>query len=207
MDKTCYQLLSVSSAASSAEIRRAFRRQIRRCHPDTATPGAADEAHFQKLLAAYRLLSSPSRRSQYDAQLAKSRSVSSGFLLRILRKFFRAQWQWMQACLSPCTSRPSVRSSTVRYRPTPIKTPSRDRHCWPTFSQVLAARQQVESTRYVLCEDGIIRPKNGAVEREQQRPLPTRRSSMAVSLRGWWLAVGKCSGDKLNVRKDVDESA
>lgn len=186
MEKTCYQILAVPFDASSAEIRRAFRRQIRRCHPDTATPGAADEARFQQLLDAYRLLSSPSSRARYDAQLAKSRSDSSGFLLRIWRRFCRARRQWLQAYFLRCVNPPSIRSVSVRYRPSPIKIRSRDRCCWPPFSQVLAARQQAESTCYVLCEDGIIRPKKVVDEREPLRPLPPRRPTLTVVLRGWW---------------------
>lgn len=67
MEKTCYQILAVPPGASFAEIQRAFRRQARRFHPDTAAPGMADEVRFQELLAAYRLLGSPVRRARYDA--------------------------------------------------------------------------------------------------------------------------------------------
>lgn len=186
MEQTCYQILAVPPGASSAEIRRAFRRQARRCHPDTAPLETADEARFQELLAAYRLLSSPLKRANYDAQLSCARVATSGSLLRGLRKLCRSRWCWFKASVRLGARASTVRPTSVRYRPSPVKVWVRDQPSGPTFGQVLAARQQTESSGYVLCEDGIIRQKNAVGERKRVWPSRPRRSSLTVVLRSWW---------------------
>ncbi len=180
MDKTCYQILAVPFKASSAEIRRAFRRQARRCHPDTAPLGAADAARFQELLVAYRLLSSPSKRVRYDAQMVADRSAVSGSL----RKLWRLRWQWMMACFRRYANSSQIRAASTPSRPlVRVRTGNRVRPCWPTFGEVLAVRQKAEFSRYVLCEDGIIRPKSAVGE---SRPGRSQRPNLTVVLRGWW---------------------
>lgn len=62
-EPTPYELLGVSSTASAAEIRSAYRRLARQHHPDTG--GAA--ADFAAITDAYDLLSDPARRARYDA--------------------------------------------------------------------------------------------------------------------------------------------
>jgi molecular chaperone DnaJ len=64
---THYDVLGVSRSASPAEIRRAYRRLARRCHPD-AVPGA-DPAAFRSVCEAYALLSDETRRRSYDRQI------------------------------------------------------------------------------------------------------------------------------------------
>lgn len=186
MEKNYYRILAVSPDASFAEIRRAFRHQARRCHPDTATPEMADEALFQELLLAYRLLSSPLKRANYDAQLSSAQSATSGSLLRGLRKLCRSRWRWFKATFRRSANASTVGSTPVRYRPSPVKVWVRDQSGGPTFGQVLAARQQAESSCYVLCEDGIIRQKNAVGERKRVWPSQSRRSNAAVALRSWW---------------------
>jgi len=61
-----YEILGVGTGASADEMKKAFRRLARECHPDSdpGNPWAEDE--FKELSAAYDLLSDPKRRSQYD---------------------------------------------------------------------------------------------------------------------------------------------
>ncbi|OEU52489.1 MAG: hypothetical protein BA871_12935 [Desulfuromonadales bacterium C00003096] len=192
MVKTCYQILAVPFDSSSAEIQRAFRRQARRCHPDTAPPGAADAARFQELLVAYRLLNSPSKRAHYDAQMAASRSAVSGSLLGSWRKLWRLRWQWLMTFFRRSANSSPVREASTPCRPPDrVRTRNRERSCWPTFGEVLAVRQKAESSCYVLCEDGIIRPKSAVGESRlgesrPGRPLRSQRPNLTVVLRGWW---------------------
>jgi curved DNA-binding protein CbpA len=59
-----YELLGVDSAITATELRRAWRRLALRWHPDRAGPEAT--ATFQKLAAAYAVLSDPVARAAYD---------------------------------------------------------------------------------------------------------------------------------------------
>src|SRR4051812_16059077 len=59
-----YGLLGVHAEAAEEELRRAWRRLALRWHPDRAGSGAT--ATFQKLLAAYTVLSDPAARAAYD---------------------------------------------------------------------------------------------------------------------------------------------
>jgi curved DNA-binding protein CbpA len=59
-----YVLLGVAPNAGHAELRRAWRRLALKWHPDRAGDGAT--ATFQKLQAAYSVLSDPMSRAAYD---------------------------------------------------------------------------------------------------------------------------------------------
>ncbi|MDE1820757.1 MAG: DnaJ domain-containing protein [Euryarchaeota archaeon] len=65
--KDLYRLLGVPSYASQERIRTAYRKMVRRYHPDVYH-GDADVAHanFRELTEAYDLLTDPSRRREYD---------------------------------------------------------------------------------------------------------------------------------------------
>jgi curved DNA-binding protein CbpA len=70
-----YNLLGVTPAAGDDEVRRAFRREAKRCHPDMVAGASAAEREalqqrFIRLAQAYELLSDPAQRSAYDRRLA-----------------------------------------------------------------------------------------------------------------------------------------
>lgn len=64
-----YALLQVDERASTAEIRRAFRRQALLAHPDKTDDPAAP-ARFRALLDAVAVLADDAARAQYDATRA-----------------------------------------------------------------------------------------------------------------------------------------
>jgi len=67
---THYDLLEVTSTASVAELRQAFRQLSKRYHPDTTTlPQAQARESFRQLQQAYGVLSDPISRNRYDSQL------------------------------------------------------------------------------------------------------------------------------------------
>jgi len=86
-----YGLLGLDAHADEIEVRRAWRRLALRWHPDRAGPAAAEI--FEKILAAYLVLSDPVTRAAYDrrrgvppvrSEPAASRRRAPGVLLRRL---------------------------------------------------------------------------------------------------------------------------
>jgi curved DNA-binding protein len=64
--KDYYTILGVSKTATPEEIKRAYRKLARKCHPDL-NPGDKDaEAKFKDLNAANEVLSDPEKRQKYD---------------------------------------------------------------------------------------------------------------------------------------------
>ena len=65
MAKDLYEVLGVSRDATEEEIKKAFRKQARKLHPDVnKSPNAEEE--FKELNEAYDVLSDPQKRSAYD---------------------------------------------------------------------------------------------------------------------------------------------
>lgn len=61
-----YHRLGVSTKATAAEIKRAYRRLARACHPDVNSDPAAARK-FAAVQEAFEVLSDPARRRAYDA--------------------------------------------------------------------------------------------------------------------------------------------
>ena len=67
MAKRCYyDVLGVKRGAHDAEIKSAFRRLAKECHPDSCNGDANAEKRFKELNEAYEALKDPQRRAAYD---------------------------------------------------------------------------------------------------------------------------------------------
>jgi curved DNA-binding protein CbpA len=66
-----YEVLQISSNADSETIRRLYRIQAQRFHPDNQDTGNADT--FRKISEAYEVLSNPERRASYDREHREAR--------------------------------------------------------------------------------------------------------------------------------------
>src|SRR3954447_25105999 len=66
MAKSLYESLEVPKSASQDEIKKAYRKLVRRYHPDKNPGDAAAEARFKEVQAAYDVLSDPEKRKTYD---------------------------------------------------------------------------------------------------------------------------------------------
>jgi curved DNA-binding protein len=64
--KDYYQILGVGKDASEKDIKRAFRRLARQCHPDVNPGDAQAEERFKEINEAYEVLSDPEKRGKYD---------------------------------------------------------------------------------------------------------------------------------------------
>ena len=75
--KNYYELLSVAPGCGAEEIKRAFRREIARYHPDKVAHLGPEFLHIAEgraaeLTEAYRILTNPAARAEYDGQLRKA---------------------------------------------------------------------------------------------------------------------------------------
>jgi len=62
-----YEVLGIPKTASEADIKKAFRRQARKYHPDVNPGDKAAEDKFKEINEAYEVLSDPNKRKRYDA--------------------------------------------------------------------------------------------------------------------------------------------
>lgn len=61
-----YKILGVDKKASSAEIKKAYRKLAMKYHPDHAKDDPSAEERFKKISEAYAVLSDPEKKKQYD---------------------------------------------------------------------------------------------------------------------------------------------
>jgi curved DNA-binding protein CbpA len=73
--QTHYDVLGVSWKANDDQIRAAFRRSVKACHPDLHAGDRNAERQLREVLAAYEILRRPQRRVIYDRLLRAERSA------------------------------------------------------------------------------------------------------------------------------------
>uniref|UniRef100_A0A803MHL8 J domain-containing protein n=1 Tax=Chenopodium quinoa TaxID=63459 RepID=A0A803MHL8_CHEQI len=67
-----YEVLEIPIGATNEEIKAAYRRLARSCHPDAAARGEVKSANeFIRVHAAYSVLSDPDKRADYDRKLSR----------------------------------------------------------------------------------------------------------------------------------------
>ncbi len=66
VNKDYYSILGIGRSSNLTEIRQAFRRRARELHPDKNQADPRAEEKFKDLGEAYRILSDPEKRKQYD---------------------------------------------------------------------------------------------------------------------------------------------
>ena len=70
-----YAILEVSFTATTAEIKRSYRRLARKHHPDLNQD--ALDTHIKRLNAAYEVLRDPLKRAAYDEQRAAEKRIAA----------------------------------------------------------------------------------------------------------------------------------
>ena len=66
MSESYYKTLGLKKSASSAEIKKAYRRMARKYHPDFNPGDSGSEAQFKKVSEAYEVLGNEDKRKMYD---------------------------------------------------------------------------------------------------------------------------------------------
>ena len=74
-----YDILGVSKQASSAEIKKAYRKLALQYHPDRNPGNKSAEDNFKKASEAYQVLSNPDKKAQYDQFGHEGFQSSHGF--------------------------------------------------------------------------------------------------------------------------------
>ena len=73
--QTLYEILGVSWKANDDEIRAAFRKSVKTCHPDLHKGDRAAERQLRQVLAAYEILRRPHKKQVYDRHLKAERQL------------------------------------------------------------------------------------------------------------------------------------
>jgi molecular chaperone DnaJ len=71
LGKSHYLTLGIPRSENAAGIRRAFRDQVKRYHPERV--GSARAGFFEEIVQAYHMLSNPERRRDYDRALTEAK--------------------------------------------------------------------------------------------------------------------------------------
>ncbi|WOK95151.1 chaperone protein dnaJ 11, chloroplastic-like [Canna indica] len=76
---TLYEILGIAASASGLEIKAAYRRLARSCHPDAvaADRKGASANEFMRVHAAYETLSDPEKRAEYDREVMAAVALAS----------------------------------------------------------------------------------------------------------------------------------
>ena len=79
MPRDYYEVLGVTKGASDDEIKKAFRQQAKKYHPDLHPGDKEAEAHFKEVNEAYSILSDPDKKAKYDRFGHAGVDPNSGF--------------------------------------------------------------------------------------------------------------------------------
>lgn len=94
--ENCYDILGVDQGASDRDIRRAYRKQSLKWHPDKNIGNTKEAEHmFVALADAYQVLSDPESRSDYDYYLDHPEEAMYNRYRYYYRSAAKTDWRWV----------------------------------------------------------------------------------------------------------------
>ena len=99
-----YRVLGVPQGADCIQIKSAYRKMAKGCHPDLHGGSEHAELRFKEVCSAYETLANPAARAAYDAQCAQERTrvqrrvrsvattMAASFTLTVGSGIFVASW-------------------------------------------------------------------------------------------------------------------
>ena len=157
-----YRCLGVSRDASSKEVKRAFRRLVKQHHPDLNPHDTDAGGRMRDIIAAYKVLSDPSQREQYNLFEDLFRPVSTRPTRPAYTYTERPPWRRKQT--APPWRRPPLAylAALTTLTLMALVLWQRDVGWLPAFGQVhkwTADRQTIEGLHEVAYSDGLgVRP-------------------------------------------------
>lgn len=89
MGKDYYKILGIQKGAAEEDIKKAYRKQALKWHPDKNKAANAEEK-FKEIAEAYEVLSDPKKREIYDQY-----GEEGGFRLLLFLRFYRRPLRWV----------------------------------------------------------------------------------------------------------------
>lgn len=81
--KDYYSILEIDRGASKKEIRKAYLKMVKKYHPDTKSPDSEiDTDKFGLVLEAYKVLSNPKLKEEYDQKFFGTHSIGKTFFVK-----------------------------------------------------------------------------------------------------------------------------
>lgn len=104
MGKDYYKTLGISKGATDEDIKKAYRKQALKWHPDKNKSAAAEEK-FKEIAEAYEVLSDPKKREIYDQYGEEGNVCVCVFLITLSCLFYFCvtvfNWSPIQSVIKP----------------------------------------------------------------------------------------------------------
>lgn len=149
MAENYYVILGIKTDATQDEIKSAYRREAKKCHPDCSGEGSES---FLLIRDAYEVLSDPMQRQAYDDKLVREKR--------------QQQSAWQRSGSDPWMERPPIEPVTSSWRAGSARDRYRQPPIFSLFEEILRGQQrrgveeihaEVSLTRHLARQGGRVR--------------------------------------------------